>query len=147
MNTDKGINERFKQVRLMLNMSQEEFGKAIGLSKSGVSNIEKGERGLRDTYISALCFQFNINSFWMRTGTGEMMLKDAVSAYENFENYIKSIGYAITVYTSQDGENSIVELSKEGKTVTFSEVEYETFEQEVRDSVDYQIWKKQQHKK
>lgn len=147
MNTDKEINERFKQVRLMLNMSQEEFGKAIGLSKSGVSNIENGERGLRDTYISVLCSKFSINSLWMRTGTGEMMLENAVSAFENFENYIKSIGYTIAVYTSQDSENSIVELSKEGKTVTFSEAEYGTFEQEVRDSVDYQIWKKQQHKK
>ena len=29
----------------------------------------------------------------------------------------------------------------------FSEAEYGAFEQEVRDSVDYQIWKKQQHKK
>ena len=76
-----------------------------------------------------------------------MMLENAVSAFENFENYIKSIGYTIAVYTSQDSENSIVELSKEGKTVTFSEAEYGAFEQEVRDSVDYQIWKKQQHKK
>ena len=146
MNTCETINDRFKQVRLLLHMSQEEFGKAIGLSKSGVSNIEKGERGLRDTYISAICTQFNIDSRWLRTGSGEPLLADSVTAYENFENYLKSIGYIVNIYTSQDGENSLIEVSKDGKTVTFTESEFSNFQQERRNSVDYQVWKKQNKK-
>nr|DAI43648.1 MAG TPA: helix-turn-helix domain protein [Caudoviricetes sp.] len=146
MNTCETINDRFKQVRLLLHMSQEEFGKAIGLSKSGVSNIEKGERGLRDTYISAICTQFNIDSRWLRTGNGEPLLADSVTAYENFENYLKSIGYIVNIYTSQDGENSLIEVSKDGKTVTFTESEFSNFQQEISNSVDYQVWKKQNKK-
>lgn len=146
MNTCETINDRFKQVRLLLHMSQEEFGKAIGLSKSGVSNIEKGERGLRDTYISAICTQFNIDSRWLRTGNGEPLLADSVTAYENFENYLKSIGYLVNIYTSQDGENSLIEISKDGKTVTFTESEFSNFQQEISNSVDYQVWKKQNKK-
>lgn len=146
MNTCETINDRFKQVRLLLHMSQEEFGKAIGLSKSGVSNIEKGERGLRDTYISAICTQFNIDSQWLRTGNGEPLLADSVTAYENFENYLKSIGYLVNIYTSQDGENSLIEVSKDGKTVTFTESEFSNFQQEISNSVDYQVWKKQNKK-
>ena len=146
MNTCETINDRFKQVRLLLHMSQEEFGKAIGLSKSGVSNIEKGERGLRDTYISAICTQFNIDSRWLRTGNGEPLLADSVTAYENFENYLKSIGYLVNIYTSQDGENSLIEISKDGKTVTFTESEFSNFQQEITNSVDYQVWKKQNKK-
>lgn len=146
MNTCETINDRFKQVRLLLHMSQEEFGKAIGLSKSGVSNIEKGERGLRDTYISAICTQFNIDSRWLRTGNGEPLLADSVTAYENFENYLKSIGYIVNIYTSQDGENSLIEVSKDGKTVTFTESEFSNFQQEISNFVDYQVWKKQNKK-
>lgn len=146
MNTCETINDRFKQVRLLLHMSQEEFGKAIGLSKSGVSNIEKGERGLRDTYISAICTQFNIDSRWLRTGNGEPLLADSVTAYENFENYLKSIGYIVNIYTSQDRENSLIEVSKDGKTVTFTESEFSNFQQEISNSVDYQVWKKQNKK-
>ena len=146
MNTCETINDRFKQVRLLLHMSQEEFGKAIGLSKSGVSTIEKGERGLRDTYISAICTQFNIDSRWLRTGNGEPLLADSVTAYENFENYLKSIGYIVNIYTSQDGENSLIEVSKDGKTVTFTESEFSNFQQEISNSVDYQVWKKQNKK-
>lgn len=144
MNTDKSINERFKQVRLLLNMSQEEFGKAIGLSKSGVSNIEKGERGLRDTYINTICTQFNINVCWLRTGNGEPLLSDSVTAYESFETYIKSVGYTIQIFTSQSGTDSIFELSKDGRRATFTESEFEDFQQEIKKSVDYQIWKQQQ---
>jgi transcriptional regulator with XRE-family HTH domain len=144
MNTTESINDRFKAVRLLLNMSQEEFGKAIGLSKSGVSNIEKGERGLRDTYINAICNQFNIDSHWLRTGIGEPLLANSVTSYEHFEDYIKSIGYAVQVYTSQDGEHSIIELSKDGRTATFTENEFADFQDEIKSSVDYQLWKKQQ---
>ena len=36
--------EDVKKIRIMNDLSQEEFGKRIGLSKSGVSNIESGQR-------------------------------------------------------------------------------------------------------
>lgn len=36
--------EDVKKIRVMNDLSQEEFGKRIGLSKSGVSNIENGQR-------------------------------------------------------------------------------------------------------
>lgn len=36
--------EDVKKIRVINDLSQEEFGKRIGLSKSGVSNIENGQR-------------------------------------------------------------------------------------------------------
>ncbi|MCC8196251.1 MAG: helix-turn-helix domain-containing protein [Ruminococcus sp.] len=144
MNSDTGINERFKQVRLLLNMSQEEFGRAIGLSKSAISNIEKGVRGLRDAYISTICSTFNINAYWLRTGKGEILLADSVSSYEAFEGYLKSIGYTVQIFTSSDGENSLLELSKDGNRIIYTDSEFEDFENSIKESIEYQIWKKQQ---
>lgn len=141
------INERIKQIRLLLHMSQEEFGKAIGLSKSGISNIEKGERGLRDTYIHTICKEFNINMQWLRTGIGEPLLADSVTVYESFEKYIKSIGYIIQPFTSKDGEKTIIKVSKGDQEANFSEEEFTKFQDEVRKSVDYQIWQQAQEKK
>ena len=40
------INDRFKELRKALGLSQEEFGNKIGLSKSGISNIESGTRNV-----------------------------------------------------------------------------------------------------
>lgn len=143
----ESINERIKQIRILLHMSQEEFGKSIGLSKSGISNIEKGERGVRDTYINTICKEFNINMQWLRTGVGEPLLVDSVTAYETFEKYIKSVGYIIQPSISKDGERTLIKLSKNGSEAYFSDEEFANFQEEIRKSVDYQFWNKTQEQK
>jgi len=59
-----------------LNISQEQFGKPIGLSKSAVSKIEKGIHGLPDSNIISICREYNVNEEWLRNGTGEMFKVD-----------------------------------------------------------------------
>ena len=62
---------RLKKLRKkVLELSQEEFGKAIGLSKSNISNIELGRVTLTDRNISSICRTFGINEVWLRTGEG-----------------------------------------------------------------------------
>lgn len=63
------INIRFKKLRKNLGLSQESFGKAIGLSKSGISNIEKGVRKVTDKHIKILNHELNVNENWLRNGT------------------------------------------------------------------------------
>lgn len=71
------MNKRIKELRNALHKSQEEFGKYLGLSKSGVSEIEAGRRNVTDQHIIMLknCTAFNINEDWLRHGTGEMFLQ------------------------------------------------------------------------
>lgn len=137
------INDRIKEVRLLLKMSQEEFGKAIGLSKSGISNIENGEREIRDIYITTLCTTFNIDVGWLRTGVGEPLLVSSVNSYESFIAYLKSVGYAVQFGTTPDGEDSFVELLKNGETVGYTMDEFRKFQAEINNSVEFQVWKKQ----
>ena len=70
------MNTRIKELRTTLHKSQEEFGKYLGLSKSGVSEIEAGRRNVTEQHIIMLknCSDFNINEKWLRTGDGEMFL-------------------------------------------------------------------------
>ena len=140
------LNDRIKEVRLLLHLSQEDFGKAIGLSKSGISNIEKGEREVRDIYLTAICNTFSINLHWLRTGDGEPLLANAISSCEAFVNYIKSVGYAVQSYTAPDGSKNVIELAKGGKSTEFEAEEFELFQLEIQNSIDYQIWKKQQNR-
>ena len=140
----ESINQRIKTLRLALNKSQEEFGKAIGLSKSAVSNIEKGERNVRDVYISAITSTFSVDSAWLKYGKGQPFLKDSVKENEAFISYLKSIGYSIQYSHSQDGEESSVTLSKQGKDVTLNDNEFMDFQTEIQNSVDYQVWIRQQ---
>ena len=68
------MNERIKQLRLKLALSQDEFGQAIGLSKSGISNIESGTRSVNGKHIRMLTMAYNVNPDWLCTGEGEMFL-------------------------------------------------------------------------
>lgn len=70
------MNIRFKELRIAKGKTQEEAGKWVGLSKSGVSEIESGRRNITEQHIVALrnCSEFFFNENWFRTGEGEMFL-------------------------------------------------------------------------
>ena len=64
------IFERLKYIRKTLNLTQKNFAKEIGMSQSGYSQIETG-----DKLIKPICLAFNIDENWLRTGEGEMFIK------------------------------------------------------------------------
>lgn len=66
------MNDRIKYLRSqILKLSQEEFGEKIGLSKSGISNIETGFRNVTEQHIKLICSEFNVSEHWLRTGHGD----------------------------------------------------------------------------
>ncbi len=57
----------------MYGLSQEEFGKRIGIESRGhISSLENGVKNITDRIINDVCREFNINEEWIRTGKGEM---------------------------------------------------------------------------
>ena len=71
------MNERFKELRKALGLTQSEFGKILGLSTSGVSEIEAGPRKVTEQHLIMLSNYKKkiINIEWLRTGDGEMFVK------------------------------------------------------------------------
>lgn len=71
------MNERFKELRKALGLTQSEFGKILGLSTSGVSDIEAGRRNVTEQHLIMLSNYKKkiINIEWLRTGDGEMFVK------------------------------------------------------------------------
>lgn len=66
------MKERIRELRKCLDMTMDEFGARIGLTKSAISFIESGRNGARDQTIFAICREFGVNERWLRTGEGEM---------------------------------------------------------------------------
>lgn len=67
------MNTRLKMIRQQYKMSQEEFGKKIGIeSRSHISALEKGNRNITDRIVNDICREFGINEEWLRTGKGEI---------------------------------------------------------------------------
>lgn len=68
------MNERLKAIRKELSLSQEAFGKKLGVTGAGISRIESGVRSLTEQMILAICREFNVREEWLRDGNGEMFL-------------------------------------------------------------------------
>lgn len=64
--------ERVKEVRKSLNLTMEQFGNKLGVTKVAISNIEKKKRNLTEQMSRAICREFNVSEEWLKTGEGEM---------------------------------------------------------------------------
>ena len=74
-------SDRIKEIRKKKGLTQDEFGAKIGIQKSAVSKIERGENAVSDQVRLMICREFNIREEWLRTGEGEMFIPKR-SAYE-----------------------------------------------------------------
>ena len=70
--------ERIRQLRKEeLRLSQEEFGKQLGVSRSVIANIELNVLARpeqKDPLIRLICKTFNVNEEWLRTGNGDIFV-------------------------------------------------------------------------
>lgn len=65
------LNERFKVVRETLNLKQNEFAKALGLTPSYISSIEKGRKEVTIKMVKLLIELFQVNPTWLLSGESE----------------------------------------------------------------------------
>lgn len=66
------MNERIKSIRKNLDLTMEKFGERIGVTRTAISNIESGNRGVTDQMFKSICREFNVNEEYLRTGEGKM---------------------------------------------------------------------------
>ena len=73
------INKRFRELRKMCKKSQEEWADIMGLSRSGIADIEAGRRNVTEKHIKLLSIESidgkYINEDWLRTGDGDPFKK------------------------------------------------------------------------
>lgn len=67
------IGKRIEQVRRRLDMSMEEFGNRIGISRASVSRLERGINNPAQRTIMLIAEKFGISERWLRNGIGEMI--------------------------------------------------------------------------
>lgn len=67
------IGERVKEIRKTLHITQVEMGSLIGISGSGVSQVETGASKLTEAAIKLICQIYHVNYLWLTEGKGEML--------------------------------------------------------------------------
>lgn len=76
------MNERIKQIRRELGLTQTEFAERIGLKQNSIALIESGKRNISDQAVLSICREYGVNEEWLRTGTGEKMTPNASDELE-----------------------------------------------------------------
>ncbi|WP_306542065.1 helix-turn-helix domain-containing protein [Acidaminococcus intestini] len=66
------MNERIKELRKALGLTQQKFADKIGVKQNTVAQYEMGRNQPIDTVITLICKEFNVNEDWLRYGDGKM---------------------------------------------------------------------------
>lgn len=69
------INERIRELRERLNISQTEFAENLGSGRGIIKNIEEGRTLPKPQLIDLIARVFNVNRTWLETGEGEMFVE------------------------------------------------------------------------
>lgn len=78
------MNERIKQLRKILNLTLEEFGKRVGVTKTAISRLENGSRGITDQMSVSICREFGVREEWLLNGTGEIFQEEQTFSLDRF---------------------------------------------------------------
>lgn len=72
------VDRRIKEIRKANgNISQELFGKRLGLTGATISRFESGDRQPTEAIILSMCREYNVNENWLRTGEGDMAIEQS----------------------------------------------------------------------
>lgn len=83
------MNERIRELRKTLNLSQKEFAEKIGLKQNAISYMEKRGFTVTEQNIKTICSQFSVNENWLRNGSGKMFLESDKKRKEFFDIFDK----------------------------------------------------------
>lgn len=85
------INERIKESRSVLGLTQVKFAERIAISSSYLADIENNKKTASERIIRLLSAEFKINDQWLRTGKGTMFLDEIDSQTAKLLSLFKSL--------------------------------------------------------
>ncbi|WP_462385401.1 helix-turn-helix domain-containing protein [Intestinibacillus massiliensis] len=86
------MEERIKELRMHLGLSQEEFGKRVGVTRGVIANIELCRASVKPLLIEHICEVFGVNEDWILSGAGDMFAP--MSKDEEFHQIITDIEFS-----------------------------------------------------
>lgn len=83
------LNERIKKLRKTLGLTLEKFGERLGVGKTAINKLEKGENNVTDQMRKSICREFGVNEEWLLSGSGPMFIQSSTFSLDEF---VKSRG-------------------------------------------------------
>lgn len=106
------MNERIKELRKSLKLSQDEFGRRLGVTRGAITNIELNKTEPKELFLELICKVFDVNENWLRTGEGEM--------FEQLTEQQKLIKYTALLLKNKD---SVIATAIQTLIVTYEQLD------------------------
>ena len=84
-------NERIKEVRVAMGLTQSSFAKRIAISLSYLTEIENGNKSASERVIRLVSSEFNVDDNWIRSGEGSMLNENVDIQMSNLMSMFKSL--------------------------------------------------------
>ena len=68
------MEERLKELRKTLNLTQQEFADKIGVKRNTIAQYESGRNAPIDAVVTLICRTYGVSETWLRTGEGKMFV-------------------------------------------------------------------------
>ena len=115
------LKDRIKELRRALDLTQDEFGGRMGITKSSISTMESGRSNPSEQTLRSMCREFGASYLWLTTGEGSMfengsddaalhVMIDRVMASEN--DRVKQIFKNLGDFTEEDWQQVNALLDK-----------------------------------
>ena len=85
------INQRIKELRKALNLTQVKFSQVIALSSGYLAGIETEKRKVNNRLIKLICSSFSVNEQWLRSGDGAMFTDDSDQQFIKLAGMFKEL--------------------------------------------------------
>jgi transcriptional regulator with XRE-family HTH domain len=106
-------NERIREARKALKLSQARFARAVFISNGYVAELECGHKKANDRIVHLISLTFGVSQDWLKTGKGDMFYKTPdekvqrmISLFNElppkFQDYVMAQTEAL-LHTTRDG--------------------------------------------
>lgn len=109
------INQRIKQVRQELNLSQAKFAAAISISNGYIAGIELENRKVNERIIKLVCSAFNVSETWLKTGSGKMFDNESNNMFEKAKTMFNGLNPEFQDYVLKQIETLLDVQKKQSK--------------------------------
>ena len=90
----KAMNNRLKEVRKQLGLTQQELANKLSVNYNSVSQWERGVSNITDRVINQICSLFNVNKEWFVNGKGEMFKVNNQEVIDNLNERLDGLSEA-----------------------------------------------------
>lgn len=104
-------NERLKEIRKSLELTQREFSDALDIKQGSYSDVERGKAGISAVLLKNLIRRFRINPLWLCEGEGAMFI-DKPDEISKFPHNRVTRNSGVPLQKSSD-KNYLVELQEQ----------------------------------